>query len=74
MIIVILIFWLTVILALFQLMPTSYCFYLIIAASVILLAHVIEYFVFSDKVKAKGDSSFKSFVMTMLFGLFYFNA
>ena len=36
-----------------------------------LVAHVVEYFVLAKKVQAKGDGALKSFLMTLVFGLTY---
>ena len=39
--------------------------------TILLLAHLIEFFVFREKIKAKGDDTAKSFLMTMVFGFIY---
>ena len=39
---------------------------------VLLIAHLVEFFLFKQKIKAQGDSTLMSFVMTMLFGVVYF--
>lgn len=41
---------------------------------VLLVAHTIEYFVFAKQIKAKGDGTAKSLLMTLLFGLAYIRA
>lgn len=38
---------------------------------VLFVAHLAEYFIYSDTINKKGDSSLKSFVMTMVFGVIY---
>jgi len=43
-----------------------------IVGVMLLLVHAIEFLIFSNKIKAKGDGALKSFGMTMLFGIFYF--
>ena len=37
----------------------------------LVVAHVIEYFVFNKKIKEKNDGMTKSFLMTLVFGLIY---
>lgn len=39
----------------------------------LLLAHFAEFFLFRKKIKAKGDSTAESFLMTMVFGVVYWN-
>lgn len=36
-----------------------------------LAAHIAEYFLFSKEIKAKGDSTAKSMLMTLVFGIVY---
>lgn len=72
--IITLLFWVAVIAAVLNIIPLPYATWLTITGVVIFLAHVVEYFIFSKKIKAKGDSPIKSFVMTMVFGIFYFMA
>ena len=40
---------------------------------ILLVAHLIEFFVFRDKIKAKGDNAGTSFLMTLVFGFVYWN-
>jgi len=35
------------------------------------VAHIAEFFIFRKDIKAKGDGTLKSFVMTFLFGAAY---
>jgi uncharacterized protein YhhL (DUF1145 family) len=69
-----LIFWAIVLAASFQLIPSPFSIWLCTLGGLILVAHVVEYIVLFKKIKAKGDSSLKAFWMTMVFGVFYFNA
>ena len=41
---------------------------------ILLLAHLVEYFLFKEKIKAKGDTANKAFLMTMIFGVAYFGS
>ena len=37
----------------------------------LVVIHTAEYFIFAQKVQAKGDGALKSFVMTLIFGATY---
>ncbi len=41
---------------------------------ILLVAHLVEYFVFKEKIKAKGDAAGKAFLMTLIFGVTYFGS
>ena len=40
---------------------------------ILLAAHLAEFFIFREKIKAKGDNAGMSFLMTMVFGFVYWN-
>lgn len=69
-----LLFWAAVIAAVLNLILPPYATWLMIVGGVVFLAHVVEYVVFSKKIKDKGDSPINAFIMTMIFGIFYFKA
>jgi len=68
----ILVFWLLSVVAVFGLIPEPVAVWLKIVAAFLVLAHLIEFFLFQKAIKIKGDSGVKSFAMTMLYGVFYF--
>lgn len=70
--IITLIFWSVCIAAAAGFVPAPAAFFLKIIALMLLLAHAIEFFVFRKIIEAKGDSGLKSFLMTMVYGVFYF--
>lgn len=39
--------------------------------SFLVVAHIAEYFIFNRVIKAKGDGTLKSFLMTFFFGTVY---
>jgi len=67
-----LVFWLLCLMAVIGLIPEPAALWLKIIAAMLLLAHAIEFILFEKAIKRKGDSGFTSFVMTMLYGVFYF--
>ena len=67
------ILWLIIIANLVVPFAGEYSVYLKWLGVVLLVAHLIEYFVFSAKIKALGDSTAKAFLMTMIFGVAYIN-
>ncbi|MFT5137600.1 MAG: hypothetical protein ACI8XV_002640 [Arenicella sp.] len=38
---------------------------------VLLVTHLAEYFIYSNRINKKGDSRFKSLLMTIVFGVVY---
>ncbi|MCW8864685.1 MAG: DUF1145 domain-containing protein [Colwellia sp.] len=64
--------WLMVILGLVSLspLPAQYQFYALALASVVLLVHLVEYFVMKAKVLSKTKTQM-SFIQTMLWGFGY---
>jgi len=66
------IFWLLCLLAVINIIPEPLALWLRIIGALLLLAHVIEFILFRKTINSKGDSPFKSFYMTMLYGVFYF--
>ncbi len=67
-----LLFWLLFIAALTGFVPDSASLWIKIVGVMLLLAHAIEFILFEKTIKAKGDSGIKSFLMTMVYGIFYF--
>ena len=65
-------FWAIFLVAVFGLIPDPLGFVLISVGMLIFLAHAIEFLVFKKAISAKGDSGPKSFLMTMVYGIFYF--
>ncbi|MEO0368063.1 MAG: DUF1145 domain-containing protein [Pseudomonadota bacterium] len=63
--------WVLIILNLFVVLPASLSWFLNGLAIFLIVAHCIEYVVFKEKIDAKGDSLFKSLVMTLAYGLAY---
>jgi len=70
--IILLAVWALVIANFFVAFPPAWVLPLKILGGLLAVAHVIEYFVFKDKVTAQGDSPIKSFLMTFVFGIAYF--
>ncbi|MGK0373706.1 MAG: hypothetical protein ACJA2E_000173 [Arenicella sp.] len=70
--IAILIFWLVCAIAAAGLITDPAALWLKIIAVMLLIAHAIEFCLFQNEIKRKGVSGLKAFLMTMLFGLFYF--
>ena len=70
--IIIVAIWALVIANLFIAFPPAWVMPLKIIGGLLAIAHVIEFFVFRDKVKAQGDSPLRSFLMTFVFGVAYF--
>lgn len=66
--------WALIIAAFFGLLPADYAKWLTLAGSALLVLHLVEYFLFNKKIRARGDGEIKSFVMTILFGVVYFGA
>ncbi len=67
-----LIFWLIFAIAFAGLIPNAYAYWVKIIGLFLLLAHAMEFVLFNKVIKAKGDGTFRSFAMTMIFGVFYF--
>ena len=67
-----LVFWLLSLMAVIGLIPEPAALWLKIIAVMLLLAHAIEFILFEKTIKRKGDNGFRSFVMTMLYGVLYF--
>lgn len=65
-------FWIVFAIAFTGLIPEPAALSLKVIGVLLLLAHAIEFLVFDKKIKAKGDGLLKSFIMTMLYGVFYF--
>lgn len=70
---VMLIVWAAVIGSFLGLVPSPFAKWLTLLGSVLLLAHLAEYFIFSKKIADKRHSSMKGFFMTMVFGVIYIN-
>jgi len=72
----ILIFWVLCVIAGLGLIPDPIGLALKTVAVMLLLVHAIEFIVFEKTIKNKaissGDSAVKSFLMTMLYGVFYY--
>ncbi len=72
----ILVFWVLCVVAALGFIPNPAGLVLKTIAVMLLLIHAIEFIVFEKTIKTKaisvGDSTLKSFLMTMLYGLFYF--
>ncbi len=71
--IVAIIFWVVFIAACLSLVPEPLGLWVNILGVLLLLMHLIEFLVFKNKIIAKGDEPPKAFLMTMLFGVFYFH-
>jgi len=69
--IAIVIFWFIFVAACLSLIPEPVGLWINIIGMLLLIAHLIEFIVFNKKVLAKGDTPQKAFLMTMLFGVFY---
>lgn len=52
-------------------LPAAMVMPLKIFGVLLILAHIAEYFIFSTQIKAKGDSTLKSVLMTLVFGIVY---
>ena len=73
---IIIVFWVLCVVAALGFIPNPTGLVLKTVAVMLLLIHAIEFIVFEKTIKTKaisvGDSTLKSFLMTMLYGLFYF--
>lgn len=71
-----LVFWVLCVVAALGFIPDPVGLVLKTVAVMLLLIHAIEFIVFEKTISTKalsvGDSKAKSFLMTMLYGLFYF--
>lgn len=70
--VIILAVWALVIANLFISLPATLALALKILGVLLLVAHIVEFFIFKEKVEAQGDSPLKSFLMTLVFGIAYF--
>lgn len=66
--------WLLIVANLFLPFAGEYHGWLNWLGVILIVAHLIEYLVFAEQIKAKGDGTVQSFVMTMLFGVAYIKA
>lgn len=69
----VLLIWAAIIANLLLTLPAALVFPLHLLGAVLLLAHVLEFFLFRQKISAKGDSTATSVVMTLVFGTVYIN-
>lgn len=68
---IVLALWALVIVNLVTVLPTAMVMPLKIFGVLLVVAHIAEYFIFSEQIKAKGDSRMKSMLMTLVFGVVY---
>ena len=64
--------WAAIIANLFGVFPLAWQTPLNIIGALLVVAHLAEYFIFKDKIKALGDSPINAFLQTMVFGVLYF--
>jgi len=70
---IVLAFWALVIASFFIEFPANLNSILQGVGAVLLIAHFVEYFIFGEKIKAKGDGTLKSIVNTLVYGIVYIN-
>ncbi len=51
--------------------PATLSLSLNVLGGLLIVAHLVEFFVFRDKIRSKADHPLKAFIMTMVFGLAY---
>jgi len=71
--VIMLVVWAAILGAFLGLLPSAYAKWLTLLGAILLVAHLVEYFVFSKRISNKGDSTLKGFVMTIVFGVIYIN-
>lgn len=70
--IIIILFWFAFVAACLSLIPEPAGLWINVAGMALLVGHLLEFFVFNSRIMAKGDTPQTAFLMTMLFGVFYF--
>ena len=65
--------WALVIVSFFVEFPASLNTIVQWFGAILFIAHIVEYFVFDEKIRAKGDGTGKSIVNTLLYGIVYIN-
>ena len=68
---ILLLVWLLIIISLFNVIPHTMRTTLQYLGVLLLLAHLAEYFMFKKTISKKPESPFSAFILTMIFGLFY---
>lgn len=68
---IILVVWLLIIISLFNILPQTMKITLQYLGVLLLLAHLAEYFMFKKTIRKKPESAFSAFILTMIFGVFY---
>jgi len=63
--------WLLILLSLTTIFPVAYRMPLQYLGLFLLGAHFVEYLLFKEKIAKKPEGPLLAFVMTMLFGVFY---
>ncbi len=71
--VIMLVVWAAILGAFLGLLPSAYATWLTLLGAILLVAHLIEYFVFSKRISSKNDSTLKGFLMTIVFGVIYIN-
>ncbi|NND81678.1 MAG: DUF1145 domain-containing protein [Gammaproteobacteria bacterium] len=64
--------WIAIVANLLGVLPAAWYTPLNVVGALLVVAHLAEYFIFQDKIKARGDSPLNAFIQTMLFGILYF--
>jgi uncharacterized protein YhhL (DUF1145 family) len=63
--------WVLIVANLFFEFPTWFAMILVISGLLLSVAHVAEYFYFREEISRKPEGAVLAFLLTFLFGLFY---
>ena len=66
--------WLVIVLNLFLVFPFWLAMTLNILGAFLVVAHLIEYVVYREKIAQKPESALVAFIMTFLYGVFYWKS